>query len=65
MANIGSSQVVPEFQVVLIVDYDDGRMFPLTEGCPKCLLPVANRRLLSFQLDMLHKSGAAGDRTML
>ena len=44
--------------MVIIIDYDDGRMFPLTEEIPKCLLPVANRPLLGFQLDMLAKSGA-------
>jgi len=44
----------------LIIDYDDGRMFPLTEDTPKCLLPVGNRRLLSYQLDMLAKSGVVG-----
>mmetsp|Transcript_4173 Transcript_4173/g.6834 ORF Transcript_4173/g.6834 Transcript_4173/m.6834 type:complete len:550 (-) Transcript_4173:78-1727(-) len=49
----------PEFQVVFIIDYDDGRMFPLTEDCPKCLLPVGNRKLLSYQLDMLAMSGIA------
>jgi dTDP-glucose pyrophosphorylase len=51
----------PEYQAVLIVDYDDGRMFPLTEDIPKCLLPVGNRRLLAYQLDMLAKSGIAGE----
>ena len=50
----------PEFQVVLIVECDDGRLFPLTEGNPRCLLPVANRKLLSYQLDLLHKSSASG-----
>lgn len=50
----------PEYQAVIIVDNDDGRLFPLTEGCPKCLLPVANRRLLAYQLDLLSKSGALG-----
>jgi hypothetical protein len=50
----------PEYQAVIIVDNDDGRLFPLTEGCPKCLLPIANRRLLAYQLDLLSKSGALG-----
>ena len=50
----------PEYQAVIIVDYDDGRLFPLTDGCPKCLLPIANRRLLAYQLDLLSKSGALG-----
>jgi len=61
MSSISGIQTVPEFQVVLVIDYDDGRMFPLTEDLPKCLLPVANRKLLSYQLDTLHKSGAAGE----
>lgn len=50
----------PEYQAVLVVDYDDGRMFPLTEDMPKCLLPIGNRRLLAYQLDMLSHSGIAG-----
>lgn len=50
----------PDYQVVLIVDNDDGRMFPLTEDVPKCLLPIANRTLLSYQLDLLRKYRAAG-----
>eukprot|EP00981_Chlorochromonas_danica_P005946 scaffold1243_cov173-Ochromonas_danica.AAC.7 len=49
----------PEFQAVIIVEYDDGRLFPLTESIPKCLLPVANRPLLAYQLDMLLKSNIA------
>ena len=57
MENLGISRS-PEYQAVLIVDYDDGRLFPLTDGTyPKCLLPVANRKLLAYQLDLLAKSG--------
>ena len=51
-----------EFQVVIIIEYDDGRMFPLTEVNPKCLLPLANKQLLTYQLDMLEKSGATGNQ---
>lgn len=58
--DFGDSMRDPEFQVVIVIDYDDGRMFPLTEDTPKCLLPVGNRRLLSYQLDMLAKSGISG-----
>ena len=39
---------IRDLPVVIIIDYDDGRLFPLTEGLPKCLLPVANRRLLGI-----------------
>lgn len=51
----------PEFQAVIVIDFDDGRLFPLTEVTPKCLLPIAGRKLLSYQLDMLSKSGIAGN----
>ena len=47
-----------ELQAVIIVEFDDGRMYPVVEdSSPKCLLPVANRELLSYQLDVLSKSG--------
>lgn len=49
----------PEYQVILlIIDGDDGRMYPLTEDRPKCLLPFANKHLLSYQLELLDKCGA-------
>ena len=51
----------PEYQVVIIVDFDDGRLYPLTEQTPKCLLPIANKKLLAYQLDMLTKSGVTGN----
>ncbi|RYH29575.1 hypothetical protein EON65_08020 [archaeon] len=50
----------PEYQAVIIVEYDDGRLFPLTESIPRCLLPVANKPLISYQLDMLANSNIAG-----
>eukprot|EP00596_Hydrurales_sp_CCMP1899_P006853 CAMPEP_0119040746 /NCGR_PEP_ID=MMETSP1177-20130426/10741_1 /TAXON_ID=2985 /ORGANISM="Ochromonas sp, Strain CCMP1899" /LENGTH=392 /DNA_ID=CAMNT_0007006067 /DNA_START=122 /DNA_END=1299 /DNA_ORIENTATION=- len=56
MDSLGPSRF-PEYQAVLVVELDDGRLFPLTEGCPKCLLPLANRKLLAYQLDLLSKSG--------
>jgi NDP-sugar pyrophosphorylase family protein len=50
----------PEFQAVIVVDYDN-RLFPLTESIPTCLLPIANKKLLAYQLDMLVKSGVGGE----
>lgn len=47
------------FQAVVMVEMDDGRMYPLVDNSPKCLLPVANRKLLAYQLDMLAKSGVS------
>jgi len=49
-----------EYQAVILIDFDDGRLFPLTEVTPRCLLPIANRKLLAYQLDMLNKSGITG-----
>ena len=49
-----------EFQVVIIVNCEDNRLSPLTDNCPKCLLPIANRCLLSYQLEVLEKCGAQG-----
>lgn len=57
LADLGLNRS-PEFQVIIIIEYDDGRMFPLTEEIPKSLLPIANRPLLAYQLDLLEKSGA-------
>lgn len=47
----------PLFQAVLLVEIDDGRMYPLVDDSPKCLLPLANRKLLAYHLDVLAKSG--------
>lgn len=48
-----------EFQaVVLACDSDGDGLYPLTEQLPLALLPVANRPLLSFQLELLARSGS-------
>ena len=49
-----------EMNLILFSNLSLWRRYPLTEDCPKCLLPVANRKLLSYQLDMLNKSGTLG-----
>ena len=55
-----SSILKSEFQVVIIVEDDDGRLFPLTNETPKCLLPIGNRPLLAYTLDTVRNSGALG-----
>lgn len=55
-----SQQLKCEFQVIVIVEDDDGRLFPLTQDIPKCLLPIANRPLLAYTLDTIRNSGALG-----
>lgn len=49
-----------EFQVVLLAGGTGSRMYPLTEGIAKGLLPVANRPLISYQLELLVKVGFTG-----
>eukprot|EP01112_Ceratiomyxa_fruticulosa_P007279 TRINITY_DN1883_c0_g1_i1.p1 TRINITY_DN1883_c0_g1~~TRINITY_DN1883_c0_g1_i1.p1 ORF type:complete len:506 (-),score=62.37 TRINITY_DN1883_c0_g1_i1:43-1560(-) len=44
-------------QVVLLAGGSGSTMYPLTEQIPKCLLPVANRPLISFQLELLERAG--------
>ena len=47
-----------EFQVIVIVEDDDGRLFPLTQDVPKCLLPIGRRPMLAYTLDTIRNSGA-------
>lgn len=49
-----------EFQVIIAIDFDDGRLFPLTENLPQCLLPIGNEKILRLQLNSLEKCGATG-----
>jgi len=46
-----------EFTVILLAGGSGSRMYPLTEGLPKSLLPVANRPLISYQLEFLSRAG--------
>lgn len=48
-----------EFQPVILAGGFGGRMGVLVEeqSLPKVLLPIANRPLLSYQLDILEKAG--------
>jgi translation initiation factor eIF-2B subunit gamma len=48
-----------EFQAVILAGGMGNNLYPLTEGIPKHLLPVGNRPVLSFQLEMLEKTGFA------
>jgi translation initiation factor eIF-2B subunit gamma len=48
---------VVEFQAVVLASVSDGDgLYPLTEELPAALLPVANRPLISFQLELLERA---------
>ncbi|KAH3742705.1 translation initiation factor eIF-2B subunit gamma [Pelomyxa schiedti] len=45
------------FQVVLLAGGSGSRMSPLSDTIPKAMLPIANRPLISYQLEFLLKAG--------
>ncbi|PRP86805.1 hypothetical protein PROFUN_05022 [Planoprotostelium fungivorum] len=47
----------PEFQVVILAGGTGSRLTPLSEGLTKPMLPVANRPLISYQLELLERVG--------
>lgn len=49
-------------QAVILADVDLSAqtLYPLTHDLPKSLLPLANRPLLQYQLDLLQASGFSG-----
>ena len=47
-------------QAVILADVDAHALYPLTNDLPKSLLPLLNRPLLQYQLDLLHASGKEG-----
>jgi NDP-sugar pyrophosphorylase family protein len=46
-----------DFQVIILAGGTGSRMHPLSDKTCKHLLPIANRPLISFQLEFLEKSG--------
>lgn len=56
----GSSRGAVEFQVVLLAGGPGSRMSPLSTEIPKPLLPIANRPMISYQLEFLERCGFSG-----
>ena len=54
---------MPQQAIILVSCSDGENLYPLTEQMPSALLPVANRQLISFQLELLEK--AAGFKQVL
>lgn len=42
-----------EFQAIILAGGKGTRLYPMTDGVPKCMLPVANHPLLYYQLRLL------------
>ena len=47
----------PEFEAIILAGGTGSRLHPLTDSCPKVLLPVCNRPILEFQLTFLERWG--------
>lgn len=47
-------------QAVVLACEDGRRLYPLTQDCPAPLLPVLNKPLLHYQLELLEKAGYTG-----
>lgn len=47
-------------QAVVLACGDGRRLYPLTQDCPAPLLPVLNKPLLHYQLELLEKAGYSG-----
>lgn len=47
-------------QAVVLACEDGRRLYPLTQDCPAPLLPVLNKPLLHYQLELLEKAGFTG-----
>ena len=50
-----------DFQIILVIEQEDGRLYPLTDTIPQCLLPICNQTWLRWQLNALEKAGAKGN----
>lgn len=53
--------VLHPLQAVILTNDDDNSLYPLTNELPKSLLPVGNRPILKYQLDLLSSSGFTGE----
>jgi len=49
--------VSADMQAIILAGGEGSKMFPLTEGFPKCLLPVANIPMISYVVKYLENSG--------
>lgn len=52
--------IAMEFHPVILAGGRGSRMFPLCEECPKALLPVGNRPLIWYPVQLLEKHGFEG-----
>ncbi|CAN0493708.1 unnamed protein product, partial [Laminaria digitata] len=52
-------------QAVVLACGDGRRLYPLTQDCPAPLLPVLNKPLLHYQLELLEKAGYTAEALLV
>lgn len=56
VASPASNKLIHDFQIIILAGGSGRRLRPMTsDDMPKALLPVANRVLLSYQLEFVSK----------
>ena len=61
MAAKHSAKQMFELHPVILAGGTGSRMYPLTEECPKALLPVGNKPLIWYPIQLLEKNGFEGE----
>jgi len=52
--------MVREFQAIVMAGGRGSRMTELTAGRPKCLLPIGNKPMVWYPLQLLERTGIKG-----
>lgn len=52
--------MVREFQAIVMAGGSGSRMTDLTAGRPKCLLPIGNKPMVWYPLQLLERTGIKG-----
>lgn len=56
--------MVREFQAIVMAGGRGSRMTELTAGRPKCLLPIGNKPMVWYPLQLLERTGIRGSSSI-
>jgi translation initiation factor eIF-2B subunit gamma len=60
MFHFQETKMVHEFQAIVMAGGRGSRMTELTAGRPKCLLPIGNKPMVWYPLQLLERTGIEG-----
>lgn len=58
--HLEETKMVREFQAIVMAGGRGSRMTELTAGRPKCLLPIGNKPMVWYPLQLLERTGIEG-----